>query len=57
MFLCQENFPTYQAHEPETEDASIQGALAAGFVVLNENLAIVGLVIVILIIFYFILRE
>ena len=21
MFLCQENFPTYQAHEPETEDA------------------------------------
>ena len=24
MFLCPENFPTYQAHEPETEDAILE---------------------------------
>ncbi len=36
---------------------SVQGAIAAGFAVLNQNLALVGLVILIAIILYFIIKK
>ncbi len=36
---------------------SVQGAIATGFAVLNQNLALVGLVILIAIILFFILKE